>query len=343
MKGLFLFCLPSYRFITYTMGLFDFLKKKPEPQKQEEIQALEQGLEKTSTGLFSKIGRAVVGKSKVDEGVLDELEEILLTSDVGVATTLKIIERIERRVERDKYVSTEELDKVLREEVAALLEENQSSSLENAFTEPAQKPYVIMVVGVNGVGKTTTIGKLASQFHQNGLKVVLGAADTFRAAAVDQLKLWGERVGVPVIDHGMNTDPAAVAFDAVKQAVEMNADIVIIDTAGRLHTKVNLMTELGKIKRVIQKFIPEAPHEVMLVLDGSTGQNAFIQAQEFTKVTEITSLAITKLDGTAKGGVVIGISDQFKIPVKYIGVGEKMTDLQLFNKTTFVDSLFAKK
>jgi fused signal recognition particle receptor len=325
------------------MGLFDFLKKKPEPQKQEEIQALEQGLEKTSTGLFSKIGRAVVGKSKVDEGILDELEEILLTSDVGVATTLKIIERIERRVERDKYVSTEELDKVLREEVAALLEENQSSSLENAFTEPAQKPYVIMVVGVNGVGKTTTIGKLASQFHQNGLKVVLGAADTFRAAAVDQLKLWGERVGVPVIDHGMNTDPAAVAFDAVKQAVEMNADIVIIDTAGRLHTKVNLMTELGKIKRVIQKFIPEAPHEVMLVLDGSTGQNAFIQAQEFTKVTEITSLAITKLDGTAKGGVVIGISDQFKIPVKYIGVGEKISDLQVFNKTTFVDSLFAKK
>jgi len=324
-------------------GIIRFFKKKPEPQQQEEIQALEQGLEKTSTGLFSKIGRAVVGKSKVDEEVLDELEEILLTSDVGVATTLKIIERIERRVERDKYVSTEELDKVLREEVAALLEENQSSSLENAFAEPKQKPYVIMVVGVNGVGKTTTIGKLASQFHQNGLKVVLGAADTFRAAAVDQLKLWGERVGIPVIDHGMNTDPAAVAFDAVKQAVEMNADVVIIDTAGRLHTKVNLMTELGKIKRVIQKFIPEAPHEVMLVLDGSTGQNAFIQAQEFTKVTEITSLAITKLDGTAKGGVVIGISDQFKIPVKYIGVGEKISDLQVFNKTTFVDSLFAKK
>lgn len=343
MKGLFLFCLPSYRNTTDPMGLFDFFKKKPEPQQQEEIQALEQGLEKTSTGLFSKIGRAVVGKSKVDEEVLDELEEILLTSDVGVATTLKIIERIERRVERDKYVSTEELDKVLREEVAALLEENQSSSLENAFAEPKQKPYVIMVVGVNGVGKTTTIGKLASQFHQNGLKVVLGAADTFRAAAVDQLKLWGERVGIPVIDHGMNTDPAAVAYDAVKQAVDMNADIVIIDTAGRLHTKVNLMTELGKIKRVIQKFIPEAPHEVMLVLDGSTGQNAFIQAQEFTKVTEITSLAITKLDGTAKGGVVIGISDQFKIPVKYIGVGEKISDLQVFNKTTFVDSLFAKK
>ena len=325
------------------MGLFDFLKKKPAVQEQEEIIALDKGLEKTKTGLITKMSRAVLGKSKVDEEVLDELEEVLLSSDVGVATTLKIIERIERRIERDRFVSTEELDQVLREEVAGLLEENQSTDLENAFAEPKQKPYVILVVGVNGVGKTTTIGKLASQFHQNGLKVVLGAADTFRAAAVDQLKLWGERVGVPVIDHGMNTDPAAVAFDTVKQAVEMNADIVIIDTAGRLHTKVNLMTELGKIKRVIQKFIPEAPHEVMLVLDGSTGQNAFIQAQEFTKVTEITSLAITKLDGTAKGGVVIGISDQFKIPVKYIGVGEKISDLQVFNKTTFVESIFAKK
>ena len=325
------------------MGLFDFLKKKPAVQEQEEIIALGKGLEKTKTGLITKMSRAVLGKSKVDEEVLDELEEVLLSSDVGVATTLKIIERIERRIERDRFVSTEELDQVLREEVASLLEENQSTDLENAFAEPNQKPYVILVVGVNGVGKTTTIGKLASQFHQNGLKVVLGAADTFRAAAVDQLKLWGERVGVPVIDHGMNTDPAAVAFDTVKQAVEMNADIVIIDTAGRLHTKVNLMTELGKIKRVIQKFIPEAPHEVMLVLDGSTGQNAFIQAQEFTKVTEITSLAITKLDGTAKGGVVIGISDQFKIPVKYIGVGEKISDLQVFNKTAFVESIFAKK
>jgi fused signal recognition particle receptor len=325
------------------MGLFDFLKKKPAVQEQEEIIALDKGLEKTKTGLITKMSRAVLGKSKVDEEVLDELEEVLLSSDVGVATTLKIIERIERRIERDRFVSTEELDQVLREEVASLLEENQSTDLENAFAEPKQKPYVILVVGVNGVGKTTTIGKLASQFHQNGLKVVLGAADTFRAAAVDQLKLWGERVGVPVIDHGMNTDPAAVAFDTVKQAVEMNADIVIIDTAGRLHTKVNLMTELGKIKRVIQKFIPEAPHEVMLVLDGSTGQNAFIQAQEFTKVTEITSLAITKLDGTAKGGVVIGISDQFKIPVKYIGVGEKISDLQVFNKTAFVESIFAKK
>ena len=325
------------------MGLFDFLKKKPAVQEQEEIIALDKGLEKTKTGLITMMSRAVLGKSKVDEEVLDELEEVLLSSDVGVATTLKIIERIERRIERDRFVSTEELDQVLREEVASLLEENQSTDLENAFAEPKQKPYVILVVGVNGVGKTTTIGKLASQFHQNGLKVVLGAADTFRAAAVDQLKLWGERVGIPVIDHGMNTDPAAVAFDTVKQAVEMNADIVIIDTAGRLHTKVNLMTELGKIKRVIQKFIPEAPHEVMLVLDGSTGQNAFIQAQEFTKVTEVTSLAITKLDGTAKGGVVIGISDQFKIPVKYIGVGEKISDLQVFNKTAFVESIFAKK
>ncbi|MDF0692282.1 signal recognition particle-docking protein FtsY [Aquirufa ecclesiirivi] len=325
------------------MGLFDFFKKKPAPQEQEELEALEKGLEKTKEGFLSKMGRAVLGKSKVDEDVLDELEEILLSSDVGVPTTLKIIDRIERRVERDKFVSTEELDQVLREEIAALLEENQSADLQHAFAEPKQKPYVIMVVGVNGVGKTTTIGKLASQFHQNGLKVVLGAADTFRAAAVDQLKLWGERVGVPVIDHGMNTDPASVAYDAVKKGVEMNADIVIIDTAGRLHTKVNLMTELTKIKRVVQKFIPDAPHEVLLVLDGSTGQNAFIQAQEFTKATEVTALAITKLDGTAKGGVVIGISDQFKIPVKYIGVGEKISDLQVFNRSTFVESLFTKK
>jgi fused signal recognition particle receptor len=324
------------------MGLFDFFKKKPEPQEQAELEALEKGLEKSKDGFFNKMGRAVLGKSKVDEEILDNLEEILLSSDVGVPTTLKIIERIERRVERDKFISTDELDIVLREEIASLLEENQSTDLENAFAEPKQKPYVIMVVGVNGVGKTTTIGKLASQFHQNGLKVVLGAADTFRAAAVDQLKLWGERVGIPVIDHGMNTDPAAVAYDTVKKAVEMQADIVIIDTAGRLHTKVNLMTELTKIKRVVQKFIPEAPHEVLLVLDGSTGQNAFIQAQEFTKATEVTSLAITKLDGTAKGGVVIGISEQFKIPVKYIGVGEKIADLQVFNKKTFVESLFKK-
>jgi len=324
------------------MGIFDFLKKKPSEQIQAEEQALDQGLEKTKSGFLEKIGRAVVGKSKVDEEVLDELEEILISSDVGVETTLKIIRRIEARVERDKYLSTEELNQVLREEVAALLAENQSNDVEEAFAEPKQKPYVMMVVGVNGVGKTTTIGKLAAQFHQQGLRVVLGAADTFRAAAVDQLKLWGQRVGIPVIDHGMDTDPASVAYDAVKQAVDLQADVVIIDTAGRLHTKVNLMNELSKIKKVIQKFIPEAPHEVLLVLDGSTGQNAFIQAQEFTKATEVTALAITKLDGTAKGGVVIGISDQFKIPVKYIGVGEKISDLQLFHKQRFVESLFKK-
>ncbi|MFM1912542.1 MAG: hypothetical protein RIR51_380 [Bacteroidota bacterium] len=324
------------------MGIFDFFKKKEEPQIKEEEIALDKGLEKTKEGLIGKINRAVLGKSKVDDSVLDELEEILLTSDVGVATTLKIIRRIEERVEKDKYSNAQELNTILKEEIANLLEENKSTDLESAFKEPSVKPYVLLVVGVNGVGKTTTIGKLAAQFHQNGLKVILGAADTFRAAAVDQLKLWGERVGVPVVDHGMNADPASVAFDAVKTAVDQKADIVIIDTAGRLHTKVNLMNELGKIKRVIQKFIPEAPHEVLLVLDGSTGQNAFIQAQEFIKVTEVNSLAITKLDGTAKGGVVIGISDQFKIPVKYIGVGEKVSDLQVFNKTTFVDKIFGK-
>lgn len=324
------------------MGIFDFFKKKEEPQIKEEEIALDKGLEKTKEGLIGKINRAVLGKSKVDDSVLDELEEILLTSDVGVATTLKIIRRIEERVEKDKYSNAQELNTILKEEIANLLEENKSTDLESAFKEPSVKPYVLLVVGVNGVGKTTTIGKLAAQFHQNGLKVILGAADTFRAAAVDQLKLWGERVGVPVVDQGMNADPASVAFDAVKTAVDQKADIVIIDTAGRLHTKVNLMNELGKIKRVIQKFIPEAPHEVLLVLDGSTGQNAFIQAQEFIKVTEVNSLAITKLDGTAKGGVVIGISDQFKIPVKYIGVGEKVSDLQVFNKTTFVDKIFGK-
>lgn len=322
------------------MGIFDFFKKKEEPQRKEEEIALDKGLEKTKEGLLGKINRAVLGKSKVDDSVLDELEEILLSSDVGVATTLKIIQRIEERVEKDKYSNAQELNTILKEEIANLLEENSSTDLESAFQEPSQKPYVLLVVGVNGVGKTTTIGKLAAQFHQNGLKVILGAADTFRAAAVDQLKLWGQRVGVPVVDHGMNADPASVAFDAVKKAVDQQADIVIIDTAGRLHTKVNLMNELGKIKRVIQKFIPDAPHEVLLVLDGSTGQNAFIQAQEFIKVTEVNSLAITKLDGTAKGGVVIGISDQFKIPVKYIGVGEKVSDLQVFNKTTFVDKIF---
>ena len=323
------------------MGLFDFFKKK-EVLNTEEKETLDKGLEKTKEGIFSKITRAVVGKSEVDEEVLDELEEILITSDVGVDTTLKIIKRIEERVARDKFVNTSELDVILREEIAELLAQNKSNDVENAFKIPNIKPYVIMVVGVNGVGKTTTIGKLASQFHKAGNKVILGAADTFRAAAVDQLKLWGQRVGITVIDHGMNTDPAAVAYDAVKQAVEQNADVVIIDTAGRLHNKVNLMNELSKIKRVMQKFLPEAPHEVLLVLDGSTGQNAFIQAQEFTKTTEITALAITKLDGTAKGGVVIGISDQLQIPVKYIGVGEKIEDLQVFNKKEFVDSLFKK-
>jgi fused signal recognition particle receptor len=318
------------------MGLFDFFSK-------EKKETLDKGLEKTKTSIFDKISRVIVGKSKVDEEVLDELEEILISSDVGVETTVKIIRRIEARVERDKYTNVDELDRILREEAAALLSENNSQDVKDSFeTEHLPKPYVLLVVGVNGVGKTTTIGKLAHQFHKRGKKVVLGAADTFRAAAVDQLKLWGQRVGVEVVDHGMNTDPSSVAFDAVKKGMEMGADIIIIDTAGRLHTKVNLMNELGKIKRVVQKFLPEAPHEVMLVLDGSTGQNAVIQAREFTKVTEINSLAITKLDGTAKGGVVIGISDEFKIPVKYIGVGEKMDDLQVFNKMEFVDSLFKK-
>jgi fused signal recognition particle receptor len=321
------------------MALFGLFSK-------EKKETLDKGLEKTKDSFFSKLGRAVVGKSKVDDEVLDDLEEVLITSDVGVDTTVKIIRRIEERVARDRYLGTDELDRILREEIAGLLSETKSptsNTPSDDFELPADKrPYVIMVVGVNGVGKTTTIGKLAAQFHKRGYKVVLGAGDTFRAAAVDQLKLWGSRVGVPVIEHGMNTDPSAVAFDAVKKAVDMQADVVIIDTAGRLHTKVNLMNELSKIKRVMQKFLPEAPHEVLLVLDGSTGQNAFIQATEFTKVTEVTALAITKLDGTAKGGVVIGISDQFKIPVKYIGVGERIEDLQTFNKMEFVDSFFKK-
>lgn len=323
------------------MALFGLFSK-------EKKETLDKGLEKTKDSFFSKLGRAVVGKSTVDEEVLDELENVLISSDVGVETTVKIIRRIEERVARDKYMGTDELDRILREEIAALLSANSASDTSGStnrddFDLPAgKKPYVIMVVGVNGVGKTTTIGKLASQFHKRGKKVVLGAGDTFRAAAVDQLKLWGDRAGVPVISHGMNTDPSAVAFDAVKKATEIGADVVIIDTAGRLHNKVNLMNELTKIKRVMQKFTPDAPHEVLLVLDGSTGQNAFIQATEFTKATEVTALAITKLDGTAKGGVVIGISDQFKIPVKYIGVGEKIDDLQTFNKMEFVDSFFKK-
>ncbi|TAE36821.1 MAG: signal recognition particle-docking protein FtsY [Runella slithyformis] len=318
------------------MGLFDFFSK-------EKKETLDKGLEKSKESIFGKLSRAIVGKSVVDEEVLDELEEILISSDVGVETTVKIIRRIEARVARDKYAGTGELDKILREEIALLLTENKSIDVKDNFeTENLPKPYVIMVVGVNGAGKTTTIGKLAHQFQRRGKKVVLGAGDTFRAAAVDQLKVWGARVGVPVIEHGMNTDPSAVAFDAIKKGLEMNADVVIIDTAGRLHTKINLMNELMKIKRVMQKMIPDAPHDVMLVLDGSTGQNAVIQAREFTKATEVTSLAITKLDGTAKGGVVIGISDEFKIPVKYIGVGEKMDDLQVFDRAEFVDSLFKK-
>jgi fused signal recognition particle receptor len=309
---------------------------------KEKKETLDKGLEKSKDNFFSKLGKALVGKSTVDDEVLDNLEEILVSSDVGVETTLKIIERIQARVARDKYMSTSELDRILKEEVASLLSESNAEDLRDFDVPAEKKPYVIMVVGVNGVGKTTTIGKLASQFKNRGKKVVLGAADTFRAAAVEQLKLWGQRVGVPVVAKGMNTDPSAVAFDAVKEGVDQQADIVIIDTAGRLHTKVNLMAELSKIKRVMQKVIVDAPHEVLLVLDGSTGQNAVIQAREFTKATEVTALAITKLDGTAKGGVVIGISDEFKIPVKYIGVGEKADDLQIFNKVEFVDSLFKK-
>ena len=309
--------------------------------KKEEKESLDKGLEKSSQGFFDKISRAVVGKSKVDDEVLDELEDILISSDVGVNTTVKIIERIEARVERDKYVNTAELDKILREEISGLLLENPHSQSKNI--DETKKPYVIMVVGVNGVGKTTTIGKLAHQFKSQGLNVVLGAADTFRAAAVDQLVIWSERVGVPIVKQNMGSDPASVAFDTVQGAVAQNADVVIIDTAGRLHNKVNLMNELSKIKRVMQKVLPEAPHEVLLVLDGSTGQNAFEQAKQFTAATEVTALAVTKLDGTAKGGVVIGISDQFQIPVKYIGVGEKMEDLQLFNGEEFVDSFFKKR
>lgn len=309
---------------------------------KEKKESLDKGLEKTKDSFFSKLGKAIVGKNTVDDDVLDSLEEILVTSDVGVETTLKIIERIQQRVARDKYMNTGELNRILKEEVVALLSPHNTPAGADFETPGDKKPYVIMVVGVNGVGKTTTIGKLSAQFKKKGKNVVLGAADTFRAAAVDQLKLWGERVGVPVVAKGMNTDPSAVAFEAVQEGVNKNADVVIIDTAGRLHTKVNLMNELSKIKRVMQKVIPDAPHEVLLVLDGSTGQNATIQAREFTKATDVTALCITKLDGTAKGGVVIGISDEFQIPVKYIGVGEKVDDLQVFDQAEFVDSLFKK-
>ena len=301
---------------------------------------LDKGLEKSNSTFFDKLSKVVVGKSKVDANVLDDLEEVLVTSDVGVNTTLKIIERIEARVSKDKYVGTEALNLILREEIAGLLSETNSGE-ETEFTVPqTQKPYVIMVVGVNGAGKTTTIGKLAYQLKKQGLNVVLGAADTFRAAAIDQLQVWADRVGIPIIKQSMGSDPASVAFDTLQSAVTSNADVVIIDTAGRLHNKVNLMNELTKVKRVMQKVVDHSPHEVLLVLDGSTGQNAFEQAKQFTAATEVTALAITKLDGTAKGGVVIGISDEFKIPVRYIGVGEGLEDLQVFNKFEFVDSFF---
>jgi fused signal recognition particle receptor len=315
------------------MGIFSFFSK-------DKKETLDQGLSKTKESVFSKITRAIAGKSSVDDEVLDNLEEVLITSDVGVETTLRIIERIQKRVSRDKYVNTSELNQILKDEIGALLSENSSETPSEFDAELPQKPHVIMVVGVNGVGKTTTIGKMAHQFTKAGKKVYLGAADTFRAAAVDQLVVWGERAGVPVIKQNMGADPASVAFDTLSSAKANNADVVIIDTAGRLHNKINLMNELTKIKNVMQKVIPDAPHEVLLVLDGSTGQNAFEQAKQFTKATSVTALAITKLDGTAKGGVVIGISDQFKIPVKYIGLGEGIEQLQVFDRTEFVESLF---
>lgn len=316
------------------MGLFgSFSKAKKE--------SLDQGLSKTKESVFKKLGRAVVGKSKVDDEVLDNLEEVLITSDVGVDTTIKIIQRIEERVERDKYLGVDELHVILKEEIAALLEENNTDDISDFDLPQRDDPYVIMVVGVNGVGKTTTIGKLAYNFKKAGKKVILGAADTFRAAAIDQLEIWAERVDVPIVKQQMGSDPASVAYDTIASAKKTGTDVVIIDTAGRLHNKVNLMNELSKIKKVMQKIIPDAPNEVLLILDGSTGQNAFEQAKQFTKATEVTSLALTKLDGTAKGGVVIGISDQFKIPVKYIGIGEKMEDLQVFRRKEFVETLFS--
>jgi fused signal recognition particle receptor len=317
------------------MGLFSFFSSK------EQKEDLDKGLEKTKQSVFNKLSKAVIGKSRVDEEVLDNLEEILVTSDVGVETTLKIIDRIEARVARDKYLGVEELNRLLKEEIVALLQENNSGDGADFELPEEKKPYVIMVVGVNGVGKTTTIGKLAYNFKRAGRKVVLGAADTFRAAAVSQLEIWAKRVGVPVVSQGMNADPASVAYDTVKSAMAQEADVVIIDTAGRLHNKVNLMNELSKIKRVMQKLIPDAPHEILLVLDASTGQNAIEQARQFIAATEVNAIALTKLDGTAKGGVVIGISDTFKIPVKYIGVGEKMEDLQVFNRKEFVETLFS--
>lgn len=317
------------------MGFFEFFSK-------EKKETLDKGLSKTKESVFSKITKAIVGKSKVDDSVLDELEEVLITSDVGVSTTLKIIERIEKRAAKDKYISTSELTTILREEIATLLTENKTEDMEDFFVPGGKKPYVIMVVGVNGVGKTTTIGKLAYQFKKRGKKVYLGAADTFRAAAVEQLVIWSERVGVPIVKQKMGSDPASVAFDTLNSAQANDADVVIIDTAGRLHNKINLMNELTKIKNVMKKVVPDAPDEVLLVLDGSTGQNAFEQAKQFTAATEVNALAVTKLDGTAKGGVVISISDHFQIPVKYIGLGEGMEDLQIFNRKAFVDSLFGQ-
>ena len=318
------------------MGFFNFFSK-------EKKETLDKGLAKTKESVFGKIAKAIAGKSKIDDDVLDNLEEILISSDVGVETTLKIIDRVKERISRDKYVTTKELNELLRDEISLMLTENDADNLADFDVLPEKRPYVIMVVGVNGVGKTTTIGKLAYQFNKAGKKVYLGAADTFRAAAVEQLVIWGERVGVPVIKQKMGSDPASVAFDTLSSAKANDADVVIIDTAGRLHNKVNLMNELTKIKNVMQKVIPDAPHEVLLVLDGSTGQNAFEQAKQFTKATEVNALAVTKLDGTAKGGVVLGISDQFKIPVKYIGLGEGMEDLQIFRRREFVDSLFGDK
>nr|WP_309759087.1 signal recognition particle-docking protein FtsY [Flavobacterium sp.] len=325
--------------MSFFKKIFSSEKKDPSFSEQTK-ETLDKGLEKSKTNFFSKLTKAVAGKSKVDEEVLDNLEEILVASDVGVNTTLKIITRIENRVAADKYVGTDELNQILRDEIAALLSETNTGE-STQFVIPTQtKPYVLMVVGVNGVGKTTTIGKLAYQFKKAGYNVVLGAADTFRAAAIDQLQIWADRVGVPIVRQDMGSDPASVAFDTLQSAVAQNADVVIIDTAGRLHNKINLMNELTKVKRVMQKVVADAPHDVMLVLDGSTGQNAFEQAKQFTAATEVSCLAVTKLDGTAKGGVVIGISDQFQIPVKYIGVGEGIEDLQVFNKYEFVDSFF---